>query len=95
MSYRKLTVEERIALTKFEVHREPHIKIDIEKCRLCSMKPCVHSCPAGLYQIDEAGNIKFSYEGCLECGTCRIVCPLNAVRWDYPPSGFGVIYRFG
>ncbi|WP_243675885.1 4Fe-4S dicluster domain-containing protein [Vulcanisaeta distributa] len=34
--------------------------------------------------------------GCLECGTCRVVCPENNIEWNYPPkSGFGVQYRFG
>ncbi|WP_243678951.1 4Fe-4S dicluster domain-containing protein [Vulcanisaeta distributa] len=33
--------------------------------------------------------------GCLECGTCRVVCPENNIEWNYPKSGFGVQYRFG
>jgi ferredoxin like protein len=37
----------------------------------------------------------FSYEGCLECGTCRMVCSFHAVNWSYPKQGNGVLYRFG
>jgi ferredoxin like protein len=37
----------------------------------------------------------FSYEGCLECGTCKMVCSLQAVNWSYPKQGNGVLYRFG
>ncbi|MEM3395263.1 MAG: 4Fe-4S binding protein, partial [Nitrososphaerota archaeon] len=55
---------------------------------------CTYLCPAKCYIPTENG-ILFSYEGCLECGTCRIVCPHEAINWDYPLSGRGVQYRFG
>jgi ferredoxin like protein len=36
----------------------------------------------------------FVYDGCLECGTCYIVCHKKAfTRWRYPRGGFGVAYR--
>ncbi len=92
---KRMSVEERLALTKFEVHSEPHIILRTEKCKTCSFKICVSSCPAGLYTLNESGEIQFTYEGCLECGTCRIVCPENAIEWNYPPGGFGVQYKFG
>ena len=92
---RRLRIEERLALTKFEIHGKPHITVDEEKCETCSEKPCVVACPAGLYTVDENGKLRFNYEGCLECGTCRLICPYNAVKWEYPPGGFGVWYKFG
>lgn len=92
---RRMTVEERLTLTKFEIYGKPHIVLDLERCEKCSLKPCVSSCPAGLFSVDEAGKVKFTYECCLECGTCRIVCPEGSVKWSYPPGGFGVQYRFG
>jgi len=90
----RLSVEKRLALTNFKIHPEPHIVVDTEKCKGCEM-PCVKSCPAGLYSVDEDGNLRFIYEGCLECGTCRMVCNRGAIRWEYPPGGFGVWYKFG
>jgi len=90
----RLSVERRLVLTNFRVHERPHIVVDAEKCRGCEM-PCVTSCPAGLYTVDEGGRLAFNYEGCLECGTCRLVCPREAVKWEYPPGGFGVWYKFG
>lgn len=92
---KRLSIEQRLSLTKFEVYGEPHITIDKERCRECGAKPCIRSCPAGLYSLDESGELHFNYEGCLECGTCRIVCPMGAVKWGYPPGGFGVWYQFG
>ncbi|MEB3756897.1 MAG: ferredoxin family protein [Desulfurococcales archaeon] len=90
-----LTVEKRLTLTKFEVYEKPHIIVDTEKCRKCETKPCIKACPAGLYSLDEEGKLSFVYEGCLECGTCRIICPHEAVSWSYPPGGYGVWYKFG
>lgn len=92
---KKMSIEERLALTKFEVHGEPHIILRIDKCRKCGFKICISSCPAGLFTLNESGEIQFTYEGCLECGTCRIVCPEDAIEWSYPPGGFGVQYKFG
>jgi ferredoxin like protein len=37
----------------------------------------------------------FNCEGCLECGTCKVVCDRDAVSWRYPRGGYGVRYRWG
>ena len=47
-----------------------------------------------LFTRDEEGAMHFDHAGCLECGTCRVVCtPGGIVRWTYPHSGFGITYR--
>ncbi|MEN2974644.1 MAG: 4Fe-4S dicluster domain-containing protein [Candidatus Caldarchaeales archaeon] len=92
---KKMTVEERLALTKIEIHSEPHIILELEKCKNCNLRLCISSCPAGLFTVDDSGEVKFTYEGCLECGACRILCPEGSIKWSYPPGGFGVQYRFG
>ncbi len=78
----------------WDVDYESHIKIDPEKCRKCSEKPCLYLCPAGCY-TKLGDTVMVSYEGCLECGTCRVICPLGAVEWTYPVSGRGIHYRYG
>ena len=90
-----LSVEKRLSLVRFNIHSEPHIKIDTSKCIDCDYKPCVKACPAGLFTLDDEGRLHFNYEGCFECGTCRVVCPEEAIEWRYPPGGFGVSLRFG
>ena len=95
MSTRRLSVDQRLALVKFEVDKTPHITIDKEKCETCESKPCIPACPAGLYSLGEDGKLHFNYEGSLECGTCRIICPLGAIKWNYPRGGFGVWFQFG
>lgn len=92
---RRISVEERLTLTGFERHEEPHIKLRKEICAKCVEKPCLYVCPAGLYRLDEKGEVQYVHEGCLECGACRIACVNGAVEWSYPPGGFGVQYRHG
>lgn len=91
----RLSVEKRLTLVKFNIHPEPHIKIDREKCKYCDTQFCIKACPAGLYTLGRDGLLEFNYEGCFECGTCRYVCPEDAIKWEYPPGGFGVLFQFG
>jgi len=39
--------------------------------------------------------ISVSYEGCLECGSCRIGCPHLNIEWRFPTGGYGISHRFG
>ena len=89
-----LKLEDILNANIWDVDYEPHIKVDPEKCAGCEKKPCTYLCPAGCYTLLE-GNVLFSYEGCLECGTCRVICPKKAIEWNYPVSGRGIHYRFG
>ncbi len=89
-----ISVEKRLLLNKFNIYTKSHIEIDFSKCEKCELKPCILICPAGLYELVN-GKLTHNYEGCLECGACRIVCPYNAIKWDYPPGGYGVCYQFG
>jgi ferredoxin like protein len=69
---------------------KPHTK---PSKRLLSL---VKACPAACYQQNEAGQVEVSTDGCLECGTCRIVCaPTGEIEWTYPRGGFGVMFKFG
>jgi ferredoxin like protein len=83
-----------VALDHYVVDRQPHILVDSSICRQCPHHACLVSCPAECYTQDPAKGIEFSYEACLECGTCRVVCDQGAVTWEYPRGGFGVGFRF-
>lgn len=92
-----MSIQERLGIDKFLVDdNEAHIVIDLAACAQCARQECacVKACPAGLYEL-EADSIKFDYAGCLECGTCRVVCRKGAIQWTYPNGGFGVEYRYG
>ena len=77
----------------WDVDAKPHIEVDAGKCTSCTTRPCITICPANTFVLLE-GKVLHSYEGCLECGTCRIICPMAAITWRYPLSGRGVQYRF-
>jgi len=91
----KAGLEAKLALNVYKLDKEAHIRVDIEKCRKCDGKYCVNVCPAGLFSLDDKGDIKFDFEGCLECGTCLIACKECAIEWNHPRGGFGVQYRYG
>lgn len=89
-------IEEKIALCSIKEHKESHIKVDENACIECETKICIKSCPAHLYTIEsESGKLVVDHTGCLECGTCMIICPFGAVEWSYPEPGFGIYYRYG
>jgi ferredoxin like protein len=90
----KQTLEDKLGLLKYNIDKLPHIVINKDACELCDTKPCVAGCPAGCFSIEE-GKLHFQYENCIECGTCKIVCPKDAVEWNYPRGTFGVSYKLG
>jgi ferredoxin like protein len=87
-------IEEKLAVNKYDVDKDVHIRIDESVCQACHHRACMYVCPAGCYNAAE-GHITFSYEGCLECGSCRIVCDKKAVEWTLPRPGFGICYEYG
>ena len=91
-----VNVDEKLAVNKFNVDEgNAHIVLaenpdpaEFDKLILC--------CPAGLYKRDAEGAVSFDYAGCLECGTCRMLCGDTILeKWDFPQMGAGVSYRFG
>jgi ferredoxin like protein len=90
------TVEDKLAALAMKAHDESHIVPDQARCTTCTTRPCIPACPAELWAHNaDTGEITVEHAGCLECGTCLLVCPLDAVEWRYPDGGFGVQYRYG
>jgi len=99
-----LSIEAKLGLNVFAIDKQPHIVINQAICQSqCLVRYCLYVCPASLYSRDSDGSgasptdgtMHVNYEGCLECGTCLIACPHQALSWHYPRGGFGVQYRFG
>lgn len=91
-----VNVDEKLGLNKFYVDEEnAHIvlKSDPDKKEFHKL---VLACPAGLYKIDEKGAILFDYAGCVECGTCRVLCGNTILeKWEFPVGTLGVEFRWG
>jgi ferredoxin like protein len=96
MKEHKKDIEDKLAKVKINIDKEAHISVKKELCPDCEGKPCIPACPAANYDWEESENqLIFNYEGCLECGTCRFICPLDAIEWSYPRGGYGVAYLWG
>ena len=91
-----MSVDEKLAVDKFNVDEvNAHIALadDPDEAEFRKLQAC---CPAGLYRRGEGGEFLFDYAGCLECGTCRILCGGTIIaKWEYPKDGAGVFYRYG
>jgi len=91
-------VEESLFQNRYLLDADnPHIRIrDPEICATsCAAQQCAVCCPAGCYTV-EGGKVVLITDGCLECGTCRVVCDTHSnVEWEYPRSGYGIQYKFG
>ena len=90
-------VDDLLVSLKYYVDEDfAHIKIaDHKVCSECAEQPCLHFCPAGVFSADRVGKILVSYQGCVECGSCRIGCPFQNIDWELPRGGYGVAYKFG
>ncbi|AHY12431.1 MULTISPECIES: ferredoxin [Citrobacter] len=91
-----VNVDVKLGTNKFRVDEShPHIVL-VENPDPEQFRKLILACPAGLYRQDDAGNTHFDYAGCLECGTCRVLCSHTILqKWEYPQGTFGVEFRFG
>ncbi len=92
-----VNIEEKLFQNRYKVDAgRPHITVrNTDVCQSCDAKPCTVCCPAGCWSLDDGGKIDLVVDGCLECGTCRLVCDSDNVDWNYPRGGFGILFKFG
>ncbi|MFA7429580.1 MAG: ferredoxin family protein [Rhodospirillaceae bacterium] len=93
-----IKVEDKLFQNRYRVDEgKPHIAVkNPALCRECTDKPCTTACPAACYLAEEGGGVTTSFDGCLECGTCRIICQdMSNIEWFYPRGGYGILYKFG
>lgn len=91
-----VNVDVKLGVNKFFVDEgNPHIELAANPSP-AEFAKLEKACPAGLYKKDDAGTIHFDSAGCLECGTCRILCKNTIIaKWEYPQGTFGVEFRYG
>ncbi|MGR6836852.1 ferredoxin family protein [Syntrophomonas erecta] len=88
-------LKQKLGLDVFKPDKEAHIKINPGMEKDPRLKMAVRVCPAGLYRENSEGKVELTIDGCLECGTCRLVCGREVLDWRYPSGGTGVQFRFG
>ncbi|ANQ85967.1 Ferredoxin-like protein [Azoarcus olearius] len=92
-----IKVEDKLYQNRYLVDAgRPHIQIKDEAvCARCATRQCTVCCPAGCYE-DGEGPVVLTTDGCLECGTCRVICTTHRnVEWEYPRGGYGIQFKFG
>ncbi len=90
-----MVIDDKLAKVRFKLDHTPHITVNGAICEKCREKPCLYVCPVQNYRINDAGGVEFFWQGCMECGACRIICEKGAVSWGYPRGGYGVCLRYG
>lgn len=88
-------IAEKLACNVFKPGGKPHIRIRPGKEGDARLKVMVGLCPAGVYRDEASGKVSIVLDGCLECGTCRVICGIDVLDWQYPEGGTGVQYRYG
>jgi ferredoxin-like protein FixX len=71
------------------------ISIILENCKGC--RKCEIICPMDIWKVvDKKARLNADYkELCLECGHCYSICENDAIVFQFPKGGTGVIYKHG
>ena len=91
-----MSIDDKLGLNRFHADKSyPHITVNQGFTDVKEIERVVMACPAKLYGYND-GKISFNHEGCLECGTCRVLSGGKVVEsWNHPQGGLGVEFRHG
>lgn len=90
-----INLKAKLGKNVFKPDKSRHINIKPGMEKDPRLRAAVLVCPAGLYSINEKGEVELDIDGCLECGTCRIACGTEVLDWNFPSGEAGVQFRFG
>ena len=90
-----MVIDDKLSKVRFKLDNTAHIKVNEKICANCHEKPCLYVCPVQNYRLNCDGCVEFLWQGCMECGACRIVCDKGAISWNFPRGGYGVCLRYG
>lgn len=90
-------VEEKLYVNRYLVDAgRPHIRIKAHEKPSAALQALTKVCPAGCYSTNDRGQVEVVPDGCMECGTCRILtADTGDIEWNYPRGGYGVLFKFG
>ena len=96
-----VNVEDKLFQNRYKVdHGRPHIKIKDTACLQATTASLAglhlrlpgQSC----YKAEGNRSVTLITDGCLECGSCRVICTEHTnVAWEYPRGGHGILFKFG
>jgi ferredoxin like protein len=73
--------------------KEAFIRINAKKCNGC--RNCIILCGAEVFEMKGKKAVVAHIERCLECGNCEVGCLSDAIQFQIPKGGTGVVYRYG
>ena len=90
-------VEDKLYTNRYLVDAgRPHISVKPHEVPSAALMALTRICPAGCYGLNDSGQVEITPDGCMECGTCRVVTQgTDDIEWSYPRGGFGVLFKFG
>lgn len=90
-------VEEKLFQNRYLVDAgRPHIRVREHETPSDALIALTKVCPAGCYALNDSGQVEITPDGCMECGTCRVIAGMSGdIEWNYPRGGFGVLFKFG
>lgn len=90
-------VEDKLFQNRYLVDAgRPHITVHPHEKPSAALVALTTVCPAKCYEMNDKGQVEVTPDGCMECGTCRVLCEAAGdISWDYPRGGYGVLFKFG
>jgi ferredoxin like protein len=90
-------VEDKLYYNRYLVDAgRAHIKVRPHETPSPELLSLLTACPARCYDTNDKGQVEITIDGCVECGTCRIIGePTGDIEWNYPRGGYGVLFKFG
>jgi ferredoxin like protein len=90
-------VEDKLYYNRYLVDAgRAHIKVRPHETPSPELLSLLTACPARCYDMNDKGQFEITIDGCVECGTCRIIGePTGDIDWSYPRGGYGVLFKFG
>jgi ferredoxin like protein len=92
-----IRVEDKLYQNRYRVDAgKAHIKVRPHTVPSPALLSLLTACPARCYDRNDKGQVEITVDGCVECGTCRIIGePTGDIEWSYPRGGYGVLFKFG
>lgn len=90
-------VEDKLFQNRYLVDAgQAHIKVKPHSKPSPALLALLKVCPAHCYELNNNGQVEVAPDGCMECGTCRVIAEgTGDIEWNYPRGGYGVLFKFG
>ena len=90
-------VEDKLYQNRYQVDAgKVHIKVREHDKPSEPLRALLTACPARCYELNDKGQVELTADGCIECGTCRIIGEESGdIEWNYPRGGYGISFKFG